>query len=1036
MSERLKNGPIAWMVRNRVTPNLLMLVLLAGGLLMATTITQEVFPEYSLQRVTVTVSYPGATPKQVEQNIVLAIESKVRGINGVKKTTASASQGLGQVVLKLQPDVDGQQVFQDVSQAVNQVQTFPEAANKPIVSLSHHERGVLNVQLYGDVAPTALRGYAEKVHDKLLESPRITQVSLTGARKYVVRISVDQATLQKYDLSLPEIGDKVRRAATDIAGGSVDTNSGQILVRLRARKEAAREFAQIPIISQPNGSNVRLGDIATVVNGFEDSHKSATYNGQRSIGIAVSRVGDQTPIAISEATRQAMDAMSDEVPPQLHYAINGDTSKVYAQRLDLLLKNAGVGLLLVMLVLGLFLEIRLAFWVMMGIPIAFIGALTVLPALGVTINMISMFAFIVALGIVVDDAIVAGESMHAARERGLGPVEAAIQGAREIALPISFSILTNIVAFLPLLMVPGFMGQLFAPIPLVVISVLLVSWGEALFIMPAHIAHGRVRDRNRLIKAVHSGQQGFANRFSAVVSRYYAPMVRSLLRWRYITTAVGFAVLITVLAWAGGGHMGFSLMPRVESNHAEATVTMPFGTSQKRMQAVRDQLEAAANEVKKAHGGDDLVTGVFSNIDRNEIETKIYLASAEKRPISTIAFTRNWRHDLEPIPGMQSAQFQSNAGGPGAGKSIAVELAMRDSDNLEQAAKRLAGALRDTPGTSDIDSGVAEGKRQLDFTLNQSGRSLGLTNESVGRQVRAAFYGHEALRELRGRNEVKVMVTLPEDERSSAASVANLLIKTPADTYVRLANVTDMHNTQSSTEIIRRNGRRNIEVSANVTPPSASQRVVEKLDNELLPQLQQQYPDLTYSYGGRQEDLQNSLGSLFIGFFFALAGIYILLAIPFASYTQPLIVMLAIPFAIVGAIIGHEIMGFSLSIISLMGVLALAGVVVNDSLVLIYYANTLRQRGEQAGRAVERAAIQRFRPILLTTLTTFGGLAPMIFAQSVQAKFIVPMAISLGFGILFATAITLILVPCFYVILDDITSRFAADDSDSAHDTD
>ncbi len=1023
MSQESKGGPIAWMVHNRVTPNLLMLALLAGGLLMATTITQEVFPQYSLQRVTVTVTYPGATPKQVEQNIVLAIESKVRGIDGVQKTTATASQGVGTVILKLQQGANGQQVFQDVSQAVNQVQTFPNAANKPIISLSHHKRQVLNVQLYGQVRPTALRAYAEQVRDKLLASNKITQVSLTGARKYVVRISVPQATLKKYGLSLPEIGNKVRQAAVDVAGGSVDTQSGQILLRLKGRKEAARQFARIPIITQPDGSEVRLGQIASVVNGFQQSHKSATYNGQPSLGIAVSRVGNQTPIAISNATRQAMTQIAKHMPPQLHYAINGDTSRIYAQRLDLLLRNAGLGLVLVIVILGLFLEMRLAFWVMLGIPTAFIGALIFLPTLGVTINMISMFAFIVALGIVVDDAIVVGESVYAARERGLRPLDAAIIGAREIALPVSFSIMTNIVAFVPLLVVPGVIGQLFTPIPLVVISVLLISWAEALLIMPAHLAHGRVRDRNRLIKSIHGGQQRFANGFSTFVARYYAPAVQAMLRWRYITSAVGFAVLMIVLAWAGGGHMGFSLMPRVESNHADATLTMPFGTSSKRMNQVRKRLEAAAEQVKARHGGDKLVTGIFSNIDRNKVHTKVYLSSSGKRPISTIAFANDWRQALGPIAGLQSTRFQSNAGGPGAGKSIAVELAMRNSSKLRQAAKSLAASLHHIKGVSDIDSGVAQGKRQLNFKLNQAGRSLGLTNQDVGRQVRAAFYGNQALRELRGRNEVKVMVTLPQNERNSAASVANLLIKTPAGTYVQLGNIATIKNTRASTQITRRNGRRNIEVSANVTPPSASQRVVTTLNKKLLPKLQAKYPDLTYSYGGRQQNLENSLDSLFIGFFFALAGIYILLAIPFASYTQPIIVMLAIPFAIVGAIIGHEIMGFSLSIISLMGVVALAGVVVNDSLVLIYYANTLKREGETAARAVELAAIRRFRPILLTTLTTFGGLAPMIFATSVQAKFIVPMAISLGYGILFATAITLILVPCFYVILDDISAK-------------
>lgn len=1014
-------GPIRWMVNNRVTPNLLMIVLLIGGLFCTTLIKQEVFPQFAVPYVMVKVSYPGSTPEQVEQNIILAIESKAQGVDGISETTATASQGGGRVIFKLNDNVDIQTVFQDIQQAVTQITTFPSNAERPVIStFTGGNRSVLDMQLYGDVPQTSLRAYAEQVRDQLLQSPKITQVELEGTQTHVVRIEVPQERLRSYDLTLPEIGDRIAAAAVDVGGGEVDTQSGQILLRLKGRRDKAAEFSRIPILTTADGTVIHLGDIANVSDGFLDSNKAATYNGMRSIGIGVSRVGDQTPTAVSQAARDAMQKVAQSMPPQLHYAINGDQSQIYKQRLDLLLKNAAIGLALVLIVLSLFLDLRLAFWVTMGIPTAFLGAFLFLPLFGVTINMVSMFAFIIALGIVVDDAIVAGENIYEAREGGASYKEAAISGARSVALPITFSILTNIVAFGPLLFIPGFLGKIFAVIPLVVITVFIISWFEAMLIMPSHLAHGDRGRRNRVSAAIHRRQQAFSNGFSRLVERYYQPFAVHMVHHRYLTAAIGLASLIIVLTWAGSGRMGFSLMPKVESDHAVANITMPYGSPMATMQATRDQLEAAANQVASEHGDDQLLKGVFATIEQNTLEMRAYLQPAGVRPISTADFTHDWRQALGDVPGMQSAQFQSDAGGPGAGKDLTVDLSARDTDMLDRAAEALASRLDNFQGVTDIDSGVAHGKSQLSFTLNDNGRALGLNNQSVGAQVRAAFYGDEALRQLRGSNEVRVMVTLPKAERDSRAAVRNLLIRTPDDTYVPLGQIATIEPTHAFTTIERRDGRRTVEVTANVTPSSATNRVLNSLNQTVLPKLKKQYPGLSSGYNGIQEDMQDSVHAIFIGFIISLALIYILLAIPFRSYIQPIIVMLAIPFGIVGAIIGHEIMGYSLSVISLFGVVALAGVVVNDSLVLIYYANSLRDTGHGPADAVRLAAIRRFRPIILTTLTTFGGLAPMIFETSLQARFMIPMAISLGFGILFATGITLGLVPCFYVIVEDI----------------
>ena len=558
MSRDLGRGPIAWMVDNRVTPNLLMLVLLVGGLLATTQIKQEVFPQFAIPYIVVTVAYPGATPEQVEQNIVLAVENKARGLTGIHDTTATASEGSGQVVFKLDDSADIQGVYQDIQQAVSQITTFPANAEQPVIRVADiGDRPALDLQIYGNVPHTALRAVAEDVRDQLLQSRNITQVALEGARNFVVRIAVPQERLRAYGLTLSEVGSRVAQASVDVGGGQVDTKSGQILLRLQGRRDDARQFAQVPILTTADGTVIRLGDIATVTNGFQQTNEEATYNGQPSIGINISRIGKQTPSEVSAAARRAMQEVAPSLPPQIHYAFNSDRSQIYQQRLDLLLKNAAMGLALVLLVLSLFLDLKLAFWVTMGIPVSFLGGLMFMPWLGVTINMISMFAFILALGIVVDDAIVAGENIYELRERGASFREAAIEGARGVALPVTFSILTNVVAFGPMLFVPGILGNLFAVIPLVVITVFLISWIEALYVMPAHLAHSRNRRSNRVSAAIYNAQQKFSKGFSGLVARYYQPFVRLMVRHRYLTGAIGLASLIIVIAWAASGRMGF-----------------------------------------------------------------------------------------------------------------------------------------------------------------------------------------------------------------------------------------------------------------------------------------------------------------------------------------------------------------------------------------------------------------------------------------------------------------------------------------------
>lgn len=1032
-------GPMAWMTKNRVTPNLLMIVLLAGGLYMATRIKQEVFPEFEIDWVQVTVVYRGASPEEVEKGIVVAVESAIRGIEGVKEVRGIASEGVGIVYANLYTDADRQKAHQEIKQAVDRITTFPQNAERPEVNLLVRRRHVMSIHLYGDVSERALREVAEQVRDRMLRHPDITQVDLWGARDYRILVEIPQETLRRHGLTLREVARRLGAASVELPGGKLETKGGQVLLRVKDRRDWARQYAQIPIITTPEGSVIRLEEIAEVKEGFEDTNRYAAFNGKKSLGIAIYRVGEQTPGSIAKAAREVMAEAEKDLPPGVRWTVGRDRSEIYQQRLHLLLKNAFIGLVLVLVVLGLFLELKLAFWVTMGIPTSFLGALLFLPGMDVSINMISMFAFIVALGIVVDDAIVAGENIYEYRNQGMSFLDAAIQGARDVAIPISFAILTNIVAFLPLYFVEGYIGKIWKVIPIVVITAFAISWVEALFILPAHLAHARRKSKKENGAATGASREktGLAGRFQsrvagalqAFIQKVYTPFLRRCLRFRLLTLAGGIAVLIGTVAFVISGRVGIILMPRVESNVAVATAVLPYGSPREKVKEVGGRLRRALREMARRNGGEDLLEGAFTLVEENKVEVMGLLTDPGVRPLSTRKVTQLWREEVGPIAGLQYLRFESDRGGPGSGAALTVELSHRDMDMLDRASEALAARLTEFSNVKDIDDGYTPGKEQLNFRLKPAGQSLGLTSAAIGRQVRAAFYGAEAKRLQRRRNEVRVLVRRPEWQRDSEYFVENLLITAPNGKRVPLRQVAEVERGRAYTEIKRRDGRRTVRVTANVVPIGKTSQIIAELKKTVLPQLTDDYPGLGYDFRGRREYFKESMSSLWSGFGLALIAIFFLLAIPFRSYAQPAIVMMAIPFGIVGAVLGHLVMGYNLSVMSMMGIVALSGVVVNDSLVLINYANRLTKKGTPPVEAITQAGARRFRPIVLTTLTTFGGLAPMIMETSRQARFMIPMALSLGFGILFATFITLVLVPCLYLLVEDgrkLTDRATA----------
>lgn len=1017
-------GPIAFMARHRVAANILMIILLLGGLFFAYSIKKEVFPETDLDMVTVSVSYSGATPEETEQGIVLPIEEAIDGIEGIEEVSSSAGEGSGSVSIELDPDQDRMRIYQEIQQKVDAITTFPDEAERPQVSINQRKRHVLSLMLYGAQDAWALREYGERLRDRILSQPKINQVELEGVLDYEVRVEVDQEALERYGVTLKEISQAISSQSLELSGGTVKSEGGEILVRLDERRDYAQEFARLPIFSSAQGRSILLSEVATVTDGFDDSDYELTFNGKQSISVEVYRTGDSTPIEVSKATREAMEEFKAELPDGMEIVVRNDSSEIYEARLELLLKNGFIGLLLIVVLLGAFLEFRLAFWVAVGIPTSFLGAFLFLPWMDVSVNMVSMFAFIVALGIVVDDAIIAGENIYEFRSQGMGYLEAGIEGAKDIAVPLTFAIITNIVAFSPLAFVPGMMGKLFLVIPIVVGTVFVLSWIEALFILPHHLAYSEKTHSHPLSRFLYENQQKVAKSLDWFIEKVYQPVLRLCLRYRYITVASGIAVLLLVLAYAQSGRLGFEMMPRVESDRAVAYGILPVDATMKEATKVRDRIIKAGLEAVGTVEG-DLMEGYRARISSNEVRVDFYLLGSEERAISTAEFNRRWREACGPIPGVDTLKFRSDIGGPGGGQaSISIELAHRDTAVLEKASALLADRIRAIQGTKDIEDGFTPGKPQYTLTVTPYGRSLGLSSSDIASQVRASLNGTEALRQLRGRNEVKVRLYLPENQRDGMLDLFDLPIRTTDGVSVPLRSVAHLESGHSYTTISRRDGRRTVSVEANAESAKELTKVTQTIDTEVLPEIRQLFPGLSAEYQGRQADMKEGMTALIQTFVLVLVVIYITLALPFQSYTQPVIVMVAIPFGIVGAFLGHALMGYSLSVISVMGIVALSGVVINDTLVLVDYANRQRRKGTEAYVAIVSAGMRRFRPILLTTVTTFGGLAPMIFETSIQAKFLIPMALSLGYGIVFATFITLILIPALYLILEDVQKLF------------
>lgn len=1036
-------GILGWFAANHVASNLLMLLVVVGGLLtLFFKMKVEVFPEFSADMISVTVPYRGATPSDVESGVLLRVEEAVAAIDGVEQITSSANEGVGATFIEVEEYADTQRVLDDVKAEVDRITTFPEETEKPIIAEITTRHKVITIVLYGDVSEKTLRVLSDRIKDDLTAMDNISQVDIAGVRPYEISIEVSERTLRKYGVSFDQLGRTISRSSLDVPAGSVKTEGGEILLRTIGQKYVGPEFEDIIILTRPDGTNIRLGDIAVVKDEFEESDLFSKFDGKRAAFVQVYRVGEQNVLDLASTVKEYVRNKQDALPEGVGVALWEDESEILKSRINLLEKNGYLGLALVFIFLTLFLDIKLAFWTTMGIPISFLGAFWLMPVFDVSINMISLFAFILALGIVVDDAIVVGENIFNYRQQGMGVIEASIKGVKEMSVPVFMAVSTTIAAFLPLLFVTGVIGKIMRVIPIVVISVFLVSLIEALFILPAHLSSKRRSKKNFISRFFDRLNAKVEKRLYGFVNGPFRNFVEVAVKRRYVTLAVSIAVLLTCLGFIRGGYIKKTTFDPVEADNVIAKLEMPQGVALQQTQAVVDRLENAfanaRDEIRERTDGEMVVKHIASTIGSHPsasregpmtvstsesasahlAEINVELVGGEERDISSNEVARLWRKNAGEIAGVSSLVFVSEL--MRTGDDIGVELSHKNYSVLVEAADRLKERLREFSGVTDIKDDFQSGKSELKLDLKETGRNLGLTLSDLARQVRQGFYGEEVQRIQRGRDDIRVMLRYPEEDRKSVADIENMRIRLDDGTEIPFREVAEVNFGKGFSTIRRVDRRRVVTVSADVIEKIANANEINMaLVREVLPDLMREFRGLQYDFAGSQEEWNESMGSLKTNFPLALILIYGLLAVQFRSYIQPVIVMSAIPFGIVGATFGHIVMGYNLSILSMFGIVALAGVVVNDSLILIDLINREREEDVEVWQVIRDSATRRFRPIMLTTLTTFLGLTPMLLEQSLQARFLIPMAISLGFGVVFATMITLLLVPSLYMVVED-----------------
>ncbi len=1027
MEQPKLTGIIAWFARNPVAANLLMLSIFFVGFFSYTSINKKMFPEINPNKISISVSHLGASPEEVEQAVILKIEEVVENIEGIKTVTSTAFEGFAQVELELLSGYSLSEKLDEVQMQVNTITTFPSQTERAKVVKVEVQGDVMWLAVYGSMDRKNRQELAKVVRDEILALPEVNLVEIVGNRSYEISVEISEFQLKKYSLTFDEISSAIKRSSIDLPGGAIKTDSGDVLLRTKGQVYRGAEYANLVLRTNPDGTRLLLKDVANIVDGFVEDEGYAQFNGEATTNIRVKSSGDQNDLAIAAAVKTYIKEKQKSLPEGVKLDIWADVSFYLNARLDMMIGNMIVGALLVFVVLALFLRIKIAFWVMMGIPVCFLGAFIIMPLLGdwsVSINMLSLFAFIMVLGIVVDDAIVIGESVYSEIRENGHSTNQVIRGAQRVSIPATFGVLTTIAAFTPLLMIESNFSSFFRAIAIVVTACLTFSLIESKWILPAHLAHMKYKpiDKNKA-NFIEKIQMKFRIWLDQIIKNHYQPLVTKAILYRYNTLAIFLAIFFVSIGLITSGLVKNEMFPNIPSDFIRGHLSMQNGTSIKDRNAALTKIIDAANalgEERIQENGKSVIKHTMAyTISETSGGFLIELTKPEERELGAFEIEKLWREKVGEIAGVKHVRLYAGTNARG-GAALQFQFVGEDILELDLAAKELEKQLTRFKGVFDIRNSFNIGSQEIQLKIKPEAEILGLTLSDLGRQVRQAFYGEEAQRIQRGRDELKVMIRFPQAERRTLSDLENMWIRTPKGDQIPFYQVADIEIGTGFSRIIRVNKNRSVTVSADIDPKLVeSEKIFNEINNNIIETILDHYPSVKYGIEGSAKDEKDLKKQFSLAALAALAMIYCLIAIPTHSYGQPLIIMSVIPFGIIGAIAGHWLFGMSLTMLSLYGIIALSGVVVNDSLIMADFINKARKQGLKITDAVIQSGTKRFRAILLTSLTTFFGVLPIYFETSLQAQFIIPMAISIGFGIVFATLITLFLIPCLYIILED-----------------
>ena len=1022
-------GPLHWFIHNPIAANLLMIFLALGGFMTAPNLDKQFFPSTEINQVRVSLPFPGAGPSEVEEQICIRIEEAIHDLNGIKEIRSTAAQGVGTVLIEAIPDYSMQRLTSDIKTRIDAIDTFPADAEQPTVTELTYRHLMGIVKLSGDLDERELKGLGEDLRDDLARQPWISVVELVTPRPYEVSVNISEANLRRYNLTIDDVVAAIRGSSLNLPAGSIKSREGDVRVQTRGQAYEPSDFNDIILITALDGTEVRVGDIATVVDGFADVDRDSVFNGKSALGMYVYVTSAPNVLRTSEVIHNWVEEKQALLPSGASLTVWRDVAVPFRDRVTTLLENGIGGLFLVAAVLILFLRPKLALWVGSGIAVAFLATLFFLQYTGVSLNMVSLFAFLLVLGIVVDDAIIVGESIHTFQEQGMHGSAGALLGVQAVFKPVMFAVISTMVFFVPMLMLPGEWANAARSIPTVVMLALLFSLVECLLILPAHLAHmgPELPSDNFFLRKLEGLRNRCARWLARLSKETYRPFLARALRNHYAVAAVFLVAFAMSIALYGGGWLRTGFFPKVNSDYVFANVEMPEGGPFSATLDVRDRLLQVAQDMKADWNSRPefidvpAIGGISSETESNRITVVLGTVSGN---VDTALLSREFRERVGPVPEAKEVRMDFTIRDPG--KPIKLVFASRNVADLTDVATDVRLALQAYPDVFDVADSFDSPRNEIILELKPAAEGLGISLGSVARQVRQAFYGAEAQRIPQAREDVKVMVRYPEEERRSIANLNEMYIRTPMGVEIPFETVASYRIEPGYQKLERLNRMRTLEVSADLKPDGASAaEIVSAIMAESLPLWQQQYPGLTLNLDGELEEEAAFKSAMLKYMALAMLVIFGLMAVAFRSYWQPFLVLTAIPFGIMGAIFGHAILDWEVSIFSMLGVIACAGVVVNDNLVLIDRINNLRDQGYELWDALLQGAEDRFRPIILTSVTTFVGLLPIMSETSMQAQFLIPMVTSLAFGVLFATGVTLVLVPSLYLIGDDVVLLIA-----------